>query len=282
MFCVKCGKEVKEGTKFCTNCGAEIKEVKKEDKEEKLTYSQNKSIETTSNKTPVVATNTSTSEKDGKATASLVLGIVSLVIWCVAPITSIVGLILGICSKKSGKKVAGIILNAISLGFSIIGLILLFGFGYFAAIVDEYDPSVPSTPSIITPSKPSTVRVGRTFTFDDYEITIGNNYSFTTVNNSYSEHYGKDVIKLPVTIKNVTTKDNDHLNMYYYQYYGPSGKELPSLRSYFSSAAIDYMYVDSGETITKYFYILYDGDGKYKIHFDNHKEEKDIEFTIKK
>ena len=55
MFCVKCGKEVKEGTKFCTNCGAEIKETKKEEvKDDKLTYSQNKAIETTSNPTPVV------------------------------------------------------------------------------------------------------------------------------------------------------------------------------------------------------------------------------------
>ena len=23
-FCIKCGKELVEGTKFCTNCGAEI------------------------------------------------------------------------------------------------------------------------------------------------------------------------------------------------------------------------------------------------------------------
>ncbi|MFA1644513.1 MAG: zinc-ribbon domain-containing protein, partial [Enterobacteriaceae bacterium] len=29
MFCVKCGKEVKEGTKFCTNCGTEM-EAKQE------------------------------------------------------------------------------------------------------------------------------------------------------------------------------------------------------------------------------------------------------------
>ena len=45
MYCVKCGKEVKEGTKFCTNCGAEIEAQKEEKKEElkdvKLTYSQN-------------------------------------------------------------------------------------------------------------------------------------------------------------------------------------------------------------------------------------------------
>ena len=44
MFCVKCGKEVKDGTKFCTNCGAELeaKEAPKEEvKDDKLTYSLN-------------------------------------------------------------------------------------------------------------------------------------------------------------------------------------------------------------------------------------------------
>ena len=53
MYCVKCGKEVAEGTKFCTNCGAEIEAKVEEVKDDKLTYSQNQSIATTSNPTPV-------------------------------------------------------------------------------------------------------------------------------------------------------------------------------------------------------------------------------------
>ena len=134
MFCVKCGKEIKEGSKFCTNCGAEVKEEKKEKKveakeDDKLTYSQNKTMENNTVSVPAVE---STSTGDGKGTASLVLGIVSLVVPCVGLITSIIGLILGICAKKSGKKTAGIIINSICLGLTLLGWILVFSLGLFS------------------------------------------------------------------------------------------------------------------------------------------------------
>ena len=102
MYCVKCGKEVADGTKFCTNCGAEIEAKVEEVKDDKLTYSQNQTITTSTNPTPVEAKPTEAG--DGKGTASLVLGIVSFIVPCVGAITAIVGLILGICVKKSGKK----------------------------------------------------------------------------------------------------------------------------------------------------------------------------------
>lgn len=291
MFCVKCGKEVKDGTKFCTNCGAEVKEAKKEEKakkDEKLTYSQNKAIETTSNPTPVVEKTEKTG--DGKGTASLVLGIVSFVVWCVTPITALVGLILGICAKKSGKKTAGIILNAIALGLYIIGVIILWGFGMFAVIAEDiegYTPNTPSTPSIVvpTPSTPKSGRVttGGTVTFDGFELTLGKNYSIITVDNVSSSNYGKEVIKLPVTVKNVSAT-GDHLNMFYYDYYAPDGSKIDSLRNDFGSRydAIDYVHVDSGDSKLQYFYIAYSGNGKYEIKFHNYKEDKAISFTINK
>ena len=284
MYCVKCGKEVKDGTKFCTNCGAEI-ESKKEEKDEKLTYSQNKTIETTSNPTPVEVKPAEAG--DGKGTASLVLGIVSFVVPCVGFITSIVGLILGICAKKSGKKTAGIILNSIALGLIIIGWIALYSLGYMTEwlSITSTTPGT-TTPSIVTP-KPST-NTGRTtstgtVTFDGFEITLGNNYEMITDEKTYSGHYGESVIKLPATIKNVSAS-GDHLNMFYYYYYAPDGEKIDSVRNDFGSAAdaIDYVHVASGESKIQYFYILYKGDGKYKIDFKNTKEQKTIEFTIKK
>ena len=268
MVCVKCGKEVKDGTKFCTNCGTEVQE-----KDDKLTYTQN-------NNTPA---STTESTGDGKGTASLVLGIVSFVVPCVGFITSIIGLILGICAKKSGKKTAGIILNSIALGLIIISSILLWSFGYLAAWAEgdfTVDPPIVNPVTPVTPSKPTTV-TGSTFTFEDFEISFGNNYSFTTVENTYSEYNGKAVVKVPVTLKNLKETSN-HLNMYYHEYYGPTGTQLPSLRTYFSSDAIDYGYLSAGETQTKYIYLLYDGDGKYKIKFNNYKEEKTVYLNIKK
>ena len=287
MFCVKCGKEVKKGTKFCTNCGAEIEEAKEEKKEEKLTYSQNKAIETTSNPTPAKVETTSTG--DGKGTASLVLGIVSFVVPCVGFITSIIGLILGICAKKSGKKTAGIILNSIALGLIIIGWIVLYSFGYLASFVGEIDNTTyPTTPSVVTPATKPNTKTGKTYstgtvTFDGFEITLGNNYEIVTDTKTSSKHYGDSVIKLPATIKNVSSSD-DHLNMYHHYYYGPTGTKLDKLMSDFGSRddAIDYVHVDLGDSKIQYFYILYDGDGKYKIEFNNYSETKTIEFTIKK
>ena len=122
MKCNYCGADNKEGAKFCASCGAELKEKKKEEvKVEK--------VEVKEVKEPVKETKPST-VKDGKATASLVLGICGLIIWCLTLPLTIVGLILGIASKeRSGKRTAGIVINSIGLALSIIALIIMFMFG---------------------------------------------------------------------------------------------------------------------------------------------------------
>lgn len=72
--------------------------------------------------------------------------------------------------------------------------------------------------------------------------------------------------------------------MFYYEFYGPNGEEIDSVRSDFGSKndAIDYVDVEINESKVQYFYILYKGNGKYKIDFNNHKEKTSVEFTIKK
>lgn len=114
MKCQKCGTENEKDNKFCITCGEKLEE----------------SIETEINVTntgvkidgkPVVVS----TESDGKATASLVLGICAFVIFCLSFPLSVIGLILGLVSKeKSGKRTAGIIINAIVLGLSIICIII--------------------------------------------------------------------------------------------------------------------------------------------------------------
>lgn len=125
MHCNKCGAEVKEGEKFCTKCGAEL-------------VVQNNVQSTPQN-----------NNSDSKATASLVLGIISIVVPCVGFITALVGLILGIVSKeRSGKRTAGIIVNAIALLLIIISTILLFFFGVIGsravtkAVEDEWNNTI--------------------------------------------------------------------------------------------------------------------------------------------
>ena len=92
MYCDKCGYKNSDDAKFCVGCGNNLSETQ--------LNNNMKEVNTT----------------DGKATASLVLGIVSLVIPCCSVITAIVGLTLGVASKsKTGTRRAGIVLNTITL-----------------------------------------------------------------------------------------------------------------------------------------------------------------------
>ena len=123
MYCEKCGEKNNEGVIYCTKCGTKmIKESKEE-----------------SNK------------KEGLGKASIVLGIISIIlsitcvifipVFIVMPL-SIVGLVLGIVNvAKKGKKFSGIILNVIAfllsaiLAFVVAPIIL--GLGIFGAFLDE-------------------------------------------------------------------------------------------------------------------------------------------------
>ena len=94
MKCEHCGNTLKKTDKFCSACG-----TKRE-----------------AEKTEVVQV-----EKKGQAVASLVIGIVSFLIGILFIPLPIIGLILGLTYKgKCGEKTAGIILNSIAIGFSII------------------------------------------------------------------------------------------------------------------------------------------------------------------
>ena len=115
MYCSSCGNKLEDNSKFCPKCGHEMNNNVK-------TYESevDKSIE-------------------GKRTASIVLGILSLVgvfILVFAPISfvlAIIGLILAIKSNKVVKNTAGIVMNAIGLFLSfiivsILALIIIFSY----------------------------------------------------------------------------------------------------------------------------------------------------------
>ena len=120
-----------------------------------------------------------------------------------------------------------------------------------------------------------------TFEFDDLEITIGSNYTFTTVDNKYSEHYQKTIVKLPITIKNI--KDETHsLNLFYYNIFGSNGTEVDSLWTWFDDSVESAGELRSGASYTKYLYFEYDGNGTYSIEFDDFWTEKLVEIEITK
>lgn len=123
--------------------------------------------------------------------------------------------------------------------------------------------------------------LGDTITFDGLELTFDETYSFATLDNSFSEYNGMDVIRLGVNVKNVSNEKNS-LNMFFYSLFGSKGVELDSVTAYFDDA-IDYAGdLKPDASYTSYFYILYDGNGKYSIDFDNYSQEISVEFDVSK
>ena len=125
------------------------------------------------------------------------------------------------------------------------------------------------------------VGLGETFTFDDLEITLGNDISFTTVNNEFSEDNGKAVIRIPITVKNLKSETHS-LNMFYFKAFGANGTELSDESSYFDDSVDFAGELRNGASYTKYLYYLYDADGKYAIEFDDWSTKVTVEFDVKK
>jgi len=125
-------------------------------------------------------------------------------------------------------------------------------------------------------------KFNKLFEFDDLEITISDNITFTKLVNQYSEHNNEDVIKVPVTIKNIDDDDN-FLNMFYINYFGSSRSELDNVSTYFNKDCVEFAgQLQPGASYTKYFYFLYDGDGTYTIKLDNWSEEINFNLNIEK
>lgn len=129
-------------------------------------------------------------------------------------------------------------------------------------------PPITEPPSTTEEPKSEKIEVsfGDTFVFDDFEITFDSNITFDTVNNQFSDYNGKDVIKFPVTIKNIG--GNTHgLNIFYYKFYNPAGTESKSISNYFEDDVAKAGDMRSSATQYTYMHVLYEGDGDYYVEF---------------
>lgn len=61
-----------------------------------------------------------------------------------------------------------------------------------------------------------------------------------------------------------------------------NGTELDTLGYYFDNSVEEAGELRSGASYTKYFYLLYDGNGTYAIEFDSWTEKITVEFEINK
>lgn len=123
--------------------------------------------------------------------------------------------------------------------------------------------------------------LGDKIEFDGLELTFASDYTFTTLDNEFSDKNGSTVIKIGVNVKNISSEKNS-LNMFFYDLFGSKGTELESVTAYFDDTVDFAGDLKPGASYDTYFYILYDGDGDYSIDFDNYTEQETVEFSIKK
>ena len=136
-FCTKCGKQNEDNAKFCLNCGNKFESVNNEFDEMNIESNEvqfNGSSYYSSQQTPVYLNN----KKSSLDKVSMIIGIIAIcfstVLCCCFPISYIlspIAIILGIIyvkkypQEKNGKAIAGIVLGAVALMFTIIITILL-------------------------------------------------------------------------------------------------------------------------------------------------------------
>ena len=121
--------------------------------------------------------------------------------------------------------------------------------------------------------------LGESFLFDGLKLKLDNTYTFDTIDNMFSDKNGSKVIKIGVSVKNVS-EEKKSLNMFYYDMFGSKGTELDSVSFYFDDDIDLAGDLKPEASYKKYFYILYDGDGVYSIDFDNFYQKVSVEFNI--
>lgn len=130
--------------------------------------------------------------------------------------------------------------------------------------------------------KGKTVSLNETFEYEDFEITIGNGITFPKNDNQYDKDYGKTLIRVPVTIKNIKNETNSTASLITEMIYPNGDVGYDGYSYYFDDSIVKLSDLKQRETKTVYLYYLYTGDGTYTIRFNNLKNNIDVVFNVKK
>lgn len=149
-----------------------------------------------------------------------------------------------------------------------------------SASVQEANEDIEDEPTDIE----GLVSFGSTFMFRDFEIEIGSvdDVIWRTVENSYNDYYGNDVVGIPVTVTNFSG-ESGRLNSFSYSFFGPNGTQLSNVIGH-----KEYHIWDQGDMRHEasqqgYFMLMYDGDGDYVIEFSGARSEYvEVVLPIKK
>ena len=119
------------------------------------------------------------------------------------------------------------------------------------------------------------------FFFDNLSISVSKKYKIIKLDNPYSIYNGKEVIQIPITIKN-NKSDKHSLNLFYYDIFDEYGNSVDEVAGYFDEALYYAEDLDSDESYTKYIYALFFGSKSYSIRFENKDETIFIKYNLNK
>ena len=134
----------------------------------------------------------------------------------------------------------------------------------------------------VEPAPEPEPELDKAFTYEDMELTFSSNYSIVVYQPSqYSNK--REVVKMPVTVKNNGTKAN-HLDYLDMNTFGPNGIEISDMNTYYmDDDAVEFAgNLQPGSSYTKSMYFEYVGDGEYQIDFGTFEVEKSLKFNIQK
>lgn len=208
-----------------------------------------------------------------------------------------VGLILSIIGLATAKKYKNDRKGFAIAGIVISSVLLIVSFGIYSSGIFN-TPEDPSSSystttntsanttnttsnfnSKTTNNKDNNYGLGEKFVFDGFEITLDKTYSFVVLDNQFSELNGRTVIKIGANIKNISGSTG-HINQFDISEFGSKGTELDGVDYYFDESISEAGDLRDGASYTKYFYLLYDGDGKYGIDFDDYSAKITVEFDV--
>lgn len=121
----------------------------------------------------------------------------------------------------------------------------------------------------------------QTFVFDGLEIKLSSEYAFTTIDNQFSEYYGKPVIVIPATITNISN-ETKYLYSGDVKLFGTAGTSLDSVHRLIDGGGDLFNDLRKGATAKGNFYLLYDGDGDYYLEFRDYDFTLEIKYPVKK
>lgn len=158
------------------------------------------------------------------------------------------------------------------------------GDGSYSLVLDNYSTklTVNFNVKFVEPAPEPDAELDKAFTYEDMELTFSSSYSIVIYQPSqYSTP--RDVVKMPVTVKNNGTKAN-HLDYLDMKTFGPSGVQITDMNAYYyDQDAVEFAGdLQPGASYTKSMYFEYIGDGQYQIDFGTFETEKSLKFNIQK